>query len=76
MPPEYQRPVYPYMTRTAGELSRENFGERVRLACWVQGRRAHGGLIFIDLRDRCGITQATFDPARDEVFSRPEQLRP
>ena len=73
---DYQRPSNPYRTRTAGELRKENVGEPVRLAGWVHRRRDHGGLIFIDLRDRWGITQATFDPAREEVFSAAEQLRP
>jgi aspartyl-tRNA synthetase len=71
-----ERPPNPYRTRTAGELRKENVGDRVRLAGWVHRRRDHGGLIFIDLRDRWGITQATFDPAREETFSAAEQLRP
>jgi aspartyl-tRNA synthetase len=66
----------PYRTRTAGELRKQNIGERVRLAGWVHRRRDHGGLIFIDLRDRWGITQITFDPERREVFAASEQLRP
>ena len=66
----------PYRTRTAGELRAKNVGERVRLAGWVNRRRDHGGLIFIDLRDRWGITQVTFDPEVEEVFGAAESLRP
>ena len=66
----------PYRTHSAGELRKENVGERVRLAGWVHRRRDHGGLIFIDLRDRWGITQVTFHPEREGVFSAAEGLRP
>ena len=72
---EGRQTTNPYRTRTAGELCKENVGERVRLAGWVHRRRDHGGLIFIDLRDRWGITQVTFDPERDAVFSTAEKLR-
>ena len=66
----------PYRTHSAGQLRKSNVGESVRLAGWVHRRRDHGGLIFIDLRDRWGITQITFHPEREVVFSRAEQLRP
>ena len=66
----------PYRTHTAGELRAKNVGERVRLAGWVNRRRDHGGLIFIDLRDRWGITQVTFHPEKEEVFAAAEELRP
>ncbi len=66
----------PYRTQDAGGLRKENVGEKTRLAGWVHRRRDHGGLIFIDLRDRWGITQVTFHPKREEVFSTAETLRP
>jgi aspartyl-tRNA synthetase len=66
----------PYRTHSAGELRKDDAGEKVRLAGWVHRRRDHGGLIFIDLRDRWGITQVTFHPELGEVFSSAESLRP
>jgi aspartyl-tRNA synthetase len=66
----------PYRTHSAGELRKDDAGEKVRLAGWVHRRRDHGGLIFIDLRDRWGITQVTFHPERGGIFSSAERLRP
>ena len=73
---QFQDTNNPYRTHSAGELRKSNVGESVRLAGWVHRRRDHGGLIFIDLRDRWGITQITFHPEHEEVFARAEQLRP
>ena len=51
-----------YRTHTCGELTKKDEGKEVILSGWVNTRRDHGGLIFIDLRDKYGLTQITFDP--------------
>jgi aspartyl-tRNA synthetase len=66
----------PYRTHAAGELRAKNVGEHVKLAGWVNRRRDHGGLIFIDLRDRWGIMQVAFHPEAADVFAAAESLRP
>ncbi len=64
-------------SHTAGSLDASSVGESVRLTGWVAKRRDHGGLIFLDLRDRTGIIQCTFDPdASGAAFVTAEQVRP
>ncbi len=58
------------------DLSAENVGEEVTLMGWVLRRRDHGGVIFIDLRDRWGITQVVFNPeVEKEVHAKAHDLR-
>src|SRR5215207_8592742 len=51
----------PYRTHTNGELRASDAGAEARLSGWVHRRRDQGGLIFLDLRDRHGITQVVID---------------
>ncbi len=58
-----------------GELNLSHEGQEVALYGWVNRRRDHGGVIFIDLRDREGHVQVVFDPDLPQAFSRAEQVR-
>ena len=63
-------------THTCGDLRKADVGCQVVLMGWVQTRRDHGGLIFVDLRDRFGVTQVVFNPDRAlEVHERAHDLR-
>ncbi len=59
----------------AGSVCAEQLGQTVTLCGWVHRRRDHGGVIFIDLRDREGLAQVVCDPDRPEMFKTAETLR-
>lgn len=56
-------------TNYAGQLSAQNIGQKVVLMGWVNSRRDHGSLVFIDLRDREGLVQVVLDPNKSETSS-------
>ena len=58
-----------YRSRTNGELRKEHVGEKVKLIGWVAKKRNFGSLVFIDLRDRYGITQLVFDESFADQLS-------
>ena len=58
-----------------GELNESNIDENVTLCGWVHRRRDHGGVIFLDLRDRDGIAQVVYDPDAEESFGIAEGVR-
>ena len=62
-------------THTCGELTRENVGQEVTLMGWVHRRRDHGGVIFIDIRDREGITQVVFKPDQPDLMAKARKLK-
>jgi aspartyl-tRNA synthetase len=62
-------------THYCGGLNSGHIGTGVTLCGWVHRRRDHGGVIFIDLRDRDGLVQVVLDPDRAEVFRLAEQVR-
>ena len=68
---------YSIRSHVAGELRSSHAGEEVVIAGWVHRRRDHGGLAFVDLRDRSGIVQCVFDPdASGDAFAMAARIRP
>jgi aspartyl-tRNA synthetase len=62
-------------THYCSELNRSSVNESVQVCGWVHHRRDHGGIIFIDLRDRSGLLQIVFNPEQDKLFKQAETLR-
>jgi aspartyl-tRNA synthetase len=62
-------------THYCGQVNAGAVGQSVTVAGWVHRRRDHGGVIFIDLRDREGLLQVVFNPGAGEVFAAGEKLR-
>lgn len=62
-------------THYCGELNESHIDQTISLCGWVHRRRDHGGVIFLDLRDRDGITQVVYDPDTVESFATAEQVR-
>jgi aspartyl-tRNA synthetase len=58
-----------------GQVEQSLIGEEVSVCGWVHRRRDHGGVIFVDLRDREGLLQVVFDPDRPEIFAGAERIR-
>ncbi len=62
-------------THKCGEINKQHLGESVALCGWVHRRRDHGGVIFIDLRDREGLVQIVFNPDSVDTFAIAESVR-
>ena len=62
-------------THYCGHVGAPSIGQQVTVAGWAARRRDHGGVIFVDLRDREGLLQVVFDPDRAEMFALAERVR-
>ena len=62
-------------THYCGQVDESQIGEEISVCGWVHRRRDHGGVIFVDLRDREGLLQVVFDPDRAEIFAEAERIR-
>ena len=66
--------MHKYRTNTCGEINENFIGKKVKLSGWINSKRDHGGLVFIDLRDHYGITQCVIDTTHPD-FPKLEHLR-
>ena len=64
-----------FRTKTCGELRASDIGNQVTISGWVDSYRDHGGFLFINVRDRYGITQVVFTPKMGEIFEQAQSLR-
>jgi len=62
-------------THYCGELNSSSIGEEVELTGWVHKRRDHGGVIFLDIRDRSGVAQVVYDPDTEDSFAVADMVR-
>jgi len=62
-------------TEYCGNIGNGHIGKTVTLCGWVHSRRDHGGVIFVDLRDREGLVQIVFQPEKQEIFAQSEKIR-
>ncbi len=67
--------MHPYRTHDCGALRRTDVGHTVRLSGWIHRKRDHGNLLFVDLRDRYGLTQCVIDSSQGETFALLEAAR-
>ena len=58
-----------------GQIDQSLIGDVITVCGWVHRRRDHGGVIFVDLRDREGLLQVVFDPDREDIFAEAERIR-
>jgi aspartyl-tRNA synthetase len=63
------------MNRTLANMAPDKVGQKISVAGWVNTRRDHGGVIFVDLRDYTGLVQLVFNPEQAEIFQTAETLR-
>ena len=66
--------MHQYRTHTCGEINKTNINEIVKLSGWINSKRDHGSLLFIDLRDQFGITQIVMDQ-NNKIFEKVESLK-
>jgi aspartyl-tRNA synthetase len=67
--------MHPYRTHTCGELRLDHAGQPARLSGWINRKRDHGNLLFVDLRDHYGLTQCVIDVS-SPLFAKVEKARP